>query len=73
LLLSDMILPGGRNGRQLAEELQSVSPDLKVMYMSGYTENAVLHHGRLDAGVALLQKPFRASDLSMLVRQVLDS
>ena len=73
LLLSDMILPGGRNGRQLAEELQSISPELKVMYMSGYTENAVLHHGRLDAGVVLLQKPFRTSDLSILVRQVLDS
>ncbi len=72
LLLSDMILPGGRNGRQLAEELQSISPELKVMYMSGYTENAVLHHGRLDAGVVLLQKPFRTSDLSILVRQVLD-
>ena len=73
LLLSDMILPGGRNGRQMAEELQSISPELKVMYMSGYTENAVLHHGRLDAGVVLLQKPFRTSDLSILVRQVLDS
>ena len=73
LLLSDMILPGGRNGRQLAEELQSISPELKVMYMSGYTENAVLHHGRLDAGVVLLQKPFRTSDLSIMVRQVLDS
>ncbi len=73
LLLSDMILPGGRNGRQLAEELQSISPELKVMYMSGYTENAVLHHGRLDADVVLLQKPFRTSDLSVLVRQVLDS
>mgnify|MGYP003385711535 FL=1 len=73
LLLSDMILPGGRNGRQMAEELQSISPELKVMYMSGYTENAVLHHGRLDAGVVLLQKPFRTSDLSIMVRQVLDS
>ncbi|MBL4782800.1 MAG: PAS domain S-box protein [Porticoccaceae bacterium] len=73
LLLSDMILPGGRNGRQLADELQAITPALKVMYMSGYTENAVLHHGRLDAGVVLLQKPFRTSDLSTLVRQVLDS
>ena len=73
LLLSDMILPGGRNGRQLAEELQLINPDLKVIYMSGYTENAVLHHGRLDAGVVLLQKPFKTSDLSTLVREVLDS
>ena len=73
LLLTDMILPGGRNGRDLANELQAINPTLKVMYMSGYTENAVLHHGRLDAGIVLLQKPFRASDLSVMVRQVLDS
>ncbi len=73
LLLSDMILPGGRNGRELAEELKVINPELKVMYMSGYTENAVLHHGRLDEGVVLLQKPFRTSDLSTMVRQVLDS
>jgi len=73
LLLTDLILPGGRNGRELAEELQTITPALKVMYMSGYTENAVLHHGRLDEGLVLLQKPFRTSDLSALVRQVLDS
>ena len=73
LLLTDMILPGGRNGRELAEELQAINPELKVMYMSGYAENAVLHHGRLDEGVVLLQKPFRTVDLSTMVRQVLDS
>ena len=73
LLLTDMILPGGRNGRELAEELQAITPALKVMFMSGYTENAVLHHGRLDEGVVLLQKPFRTSDLSTMVRKVLDS
>jgi len=73
LLLTDMILPGGRNGRQLAEELQLINPELKVLYMSGYTENAVLHQGRLEEGVVLLQKPFRTSELSMMVRQVLDS
>ncbi len=73
LLLTDMILPGGRNGRDLANDLQAINPRLKVMYMSGYTENALLHHGRLDEGVVLLQKPFRAADLSRMVRQVLDS
>ena len=72
LLLSDLILPGGRNGRQLVEQLQSLNPSLKVMYMSGYTENAVLHHGRLDPGVILLQKPFRKADLAKFVRQALD-
>ena len=73
LLLTDMILPGGRNGRELAEELLVLSPELKVLYMSGYTENAVLHHGRLEEGVVLLQKPFRAAELSTTVRQVLDA
>ncbi len=73
LLLTDMILPGGRNGRDLANDLQALNPGLKVMYMSGYTENALLHHGRLDEGVVLLQKPFRAADLSRMVRLVLDS
>ena len=72
LLLTDMILPGGRNGRDLADALLAINPDLKVMYMSGYTENAVLHQGRLDEGVVLLQKPFRTSELSNMVRQVLD-
>lgn len=73
LLLTDMILPGGRNGRELAEILLGLNPQLKVLYMSGYTENAVLHHGRLDEGVVLLQKPFRTSELSTMVRQVLDN
>ena len=73
LLLTDMILPGGRNGRELAEELLVLNPELNVLYMSGYTENAVLHHGRLDEGVVLLQKPFRASELSTAIRQVLDA
>ncbi|PCJ37157.1 MAG: hypothetical protein COA75_05275 [Cellvibrionales bacterium] len=73
MLLTDMILPGGRNGRELADELLAIKPTLKVMYMSGYTENAVLHHGRLDEGVVLLQKPFRTVELSTMVRQVLDS
>ncbi|MBV1929234.1 MAG: PAS domain S-box protein [Gammaproteobacteria bacterium] len=73
LLLTDMILPGGRNGSELAEELKALNPELKIMYMSGYTENAVLHHGRLDEGVVLLQKPFRTADLSATIREVLDS
>jgi len=73
LLLTDMILPGGRNGRELAEELLALNPELKVLYMSGYTENAILHHGRLDEGVVLLQKPFRSSDLSITIRQLLDA
>lgn len=73
LLLTDMILPGGRNGRELAEELVTLNPELHVLYMSGYTENAILHHGRLDEGVALLQKPFRSSELSVALRQLFDA
>ena len=71
LLLTDVVLSGGMNGRQLAERAASRSPDLKILYMSGYTENAIVHHGRLDSGVELLQKPFRRADLARAVRKVL--
>ena len=73
MLVTDIMLPGGLNGQELAEQLLSVNPQLKVMFMSGYTENTVLHHGRLDEGVVLLQKPFRILDLGLTVRQVLDA
>ena len=73
MLVTDIMLPGGLNGHELAEQLLSVNPQLKIMFMSGYTENTVLHHGRLDEGVVLLQKPFRILDLGLTVRQVLDS
>jgi signal transduction histidine kinase len=72
LLLTDVVLPGSMNGRDLAQEAERLYPGLKVIYMSGYTENAVLHHGRLDPGVQLLQKPFRLRDLAERVRAVLD-
>ncbi|MBO9403377.1 response regulator [Shimia sp. R9_3] len=63
LLLTDVVLPGEFNGKQLAEKLTELQPSLPVVFMSGYTENAIIHHGRLDKGVTLLQKPFRKSDL----------
>lgn len=72
LLLCDVILGGGMNGRQVAEAAQEVLPDLKVLYMSGYTENVIVHHGRLDAGARLLLKPFRRADLAKKVREALD-
>jgi len=72
LLLCDVILGGGMNGRQVAEAAQEVLPDLKILYMSGYTENVIVHHGRLDAGVRLLLKPFRRADLAKKVREALD-
>jgi len=71
LLLTDVMLPGGLNGRQLAAKAVDQRPDLRVLYMSGYTENAIVHHGRLDPGVQLLQKPFRRRDLALKVRAVL--
>ena len=71
LLVTDLVLPQ-MNGRVLAETLMIARPGLKVLYMSGYTENAVVHHGRLDRGVHLLGKPFRLADLARNVREVLD-
>jgi CheY-like chemotaxis protein len=73
LLFTDVIMPGGMNGRQLATEALKRRPDLKVLYTSGYTENAIVHHGRLDAGVLLLPKPYLSSDLARRIRTALAS
>jgi len=73
LLFTDVIIPGGMNGRQLATEAQVRRPDLKVLYTSGYTENAIVHHGRLDAGVLLLPKPYLSSDLARMIQTALTS
>src|SRR6201998_1940314 len=72
LLLSDVIMPG-MNGRELAQRISEIRPNVKVLYMSGYTENVIGHNGTLDAGVRLLQKPFNLRDLKDLVREVLDA
>ncbi|MDP1932181.1 MAG: PAS domain-containing protein [Gammaproteobacteria bacterium] len=71
LLLTDMIMPGGLNGRQLAEAAVQERPQLKVLFMSGYTENAIVHQGRLDPGVHLLNKPYQRSELANKVRMAL--
>jgi signal transduction histidine kinase/CheY-like chemotaxis protein len=73
LLFTDVIIPGGMNGRQLGIEAQTRRPGLKVLYTSGYTENAIVHHGRLDAGVLLLAKPYVNSDLARMIRTALAS
>ena len=73
LLFTDVIIPGGMNGRQLATEALKRRPGLKVLYTSGYTENAIVHHGRLDAGVLLLPKPYLSSDLARMIRTALVS
>jgi PAS domain S-box-containing protein len=70
LLFTDVIMPG-LNGRQLADEMLKVRPALKVLFTSGYTENAIIHHGRLDEGVLLLAKPYRKSDMAILIRKAL--
>jgi DNA-binding NarL/FixJ family response regulator len=62
----------GMNGRELAQGLASSHSDMKVLYMSGYTENAVVHDGVLDSGMALLQKPFTRDQLAKRVRELLD-
>jgi len=71
LLFTDVIIPGGMNGRQIAIEALKRRPGLKVLYTSGYTENAIVHHGRLDAGVLLLAKPYLSSDLARMIRTAL--
>jgi PAS domain S-box-containing protein len=72
LLLTDVIMPG-MNGRELANRLAKDRPETRVLYMSGYTENAIGHNGTLDAGITLLQKPFTLPDLKAKVREMLDS
>jgi len=72
LLFTDVVLPGGMNGRQLADEARRRRPDLKVLFTTGYTRNAIIHHGRLDADVELLTKPFTSEALAKKVRQLLD-
>jgi CheY-like chemotaxis protein len=73
LLFTDVIMPGPMNGRQLANEALKRRPSLRTLYTSGYTENAIVHHGRLDSGVLLLAKPYRKSDLARMMRMALDN
>ena len=71
LLFTDVIMPGAMNGRELAEAAVKKRPDLGVLFTSGYTENAIVHHGRLDSGVLLLAKPYRKADLARMLRMAL--
>ncbi len=71
LLFTDVVIPGEVGSRELARRAKSILPGLKVLYTSGYTENAVIHHGRLDLGVDLLSKPYAIEELARKIRAVL--
>jgi len=71
LVFTDIGLPGGMNGRQLADEARRRRPALKVLFTTAYTRNAIIHHGRLDPGVMLLQKPYSQHDLAAKMRDAL--
>jgi CheY-like chemotaxis protein len=71
LLLTDVVMPR-MSGPMLVERLGAVCPTAKVLYMSGYTDEAIVHHGVLEPGTRFIGKPFVADDLSRKVREVLD-
>ncbi len=73
LLFTDVVLPGGLGGRELATQAQALRPGLPVLFTSGYTENAIVHHGRLDPGVFLLNKPYRRQELAEKIEIVLQA
>ncbi|MDB5617188.1 ATP-binding protein [Tardiphaga sp.] len=72
LLLTDIVMPG-MNGRRLADEMEKRQPGLRVLFMTGYSRSAIVHQGRLDPGVSLLQKPIAQSTLAYKVRKMLDN
>jgi CheY-like chemotaxis protein len=73
LLFTDVALPGGMTGRQLADQALRRRPELKVLYTTGYARNAIVHQGRLDPGVELIVKPFTSAALAGRIRQLLDA
>jgi hypothetical protein len=72
LLLTDLIMPGP-SGVDLAEQLRGVRPDIRVLFMSGYTDNAIIREGKLGDSAAFLQKPFTPEELLRKLRQIIDA
>ena len=72
LLVADVVMPGA-SGRELARQLEKTRPTTKVLYVSGYTDDAIVHHGMLEPGLNFLQKPFTPAVLARKVREVLDA
>ena len=70
MLITDVVMPG-MGGRELAKRVSAARPNIKVLFLSGYTEDAIMHHGRLDEGVLLLPKPYRKSELAAMIRKAL--
>jgi signal transduction histidine kinase/CheY-like chemotaxis protein/CHASE3 domain sensor protein len=73
LMMTDIVLPGNMNGRELAQQVVRLRPDIRVFYTSGYSRDAIIHQGRLDSDIVLLNKPYRKEKLAQVLRQVLDA
>ena len=69
LVITDVVMPG-MSGSALMERLRRKQPDLKALFMSGYTDNAIIHHGVLDPGTPFIQKPFTLRDIAEKIRAV---
>nr|MBA3812652.1 response regulator [Caulobacteraceae bacterium] len=71
LVFTDVIMPGPLKTRDFADQVRAAAPDLPILFTSGYTENAIVHHGRLDEGMTLLSKPYARDDLARQVARML--
>jgi CheY-like chemotaxis protein len=73
LLFTDVVMPGGMTGRQIADAAKRQRPQLRTLFTSGYTENSIVHQGKLDKGVNFLSKPYKRQDLAAAIRAALDA